>query len=94
MEVDFLRAKGNKLWSAPKDQPLDLSWATPHLVYPHFVYPHFVYYFDKVPHFVYSAIDTVPHLVYFHFFYIWSITYSKQQELLFTYLQIFKQYKQ
>ena len=44
----------------------DYRLATPHLDYPHLVYHHFVYYFDKVPHFVYSAIDTVPHLVYFH----------------------------
>ena len=63
--------------------------ATPHLVYPHLVYPHYVYYFDKVPHFVYSAIDTVPHLVYFHFVYIWSITYSKQKELSYIYLHIY-----
>ena len=63
--------------------------ATPHLVYPRLVYPHFVYYFDKVPHFVCSAINTVPHLVYFHFVYIWSITYSKQKELPYTYLHIY-----
>ena len=65
------------------------SQATPHLVYPHLVYPHYVYYFDKVPHVVYSAIDTVPHLVYFHFFYIWYITYSKQKELSYIYLHIY-----
>ena len=63
--------------------------ATPHLVYPHLVYPHYVYYFDKVPHFVYSATDTVPHLVYFHFVYIWSISYSKQKELSYIYLHIY-----
>ena len=63
--------------------------ATPHLVYPHLVYPHYVYYFDKVPHFVYSAIDTVPHLVYFHFVYIWSITYSKQKELSYICLHFY-----
>ena len=62
---------------------LHLTWSNPHLVY-----PHYVYYFDKVPHFIYSAIDTVPHLVYFQFVYIWSITYSKQQELSYIYLHI------
>ena len=66
-----------------------LCLATPHLVYPHLVYPHYVYYLDKVPHFVYSAIDTVPHLVYFHFVYIWSITYSRQKELSYMYLHIY-----
>ena len=69
-------------------QMYDEIMATTHLVYPHLVYPHYVYYFDKVPHFVYSATDTVPHLVYFHFS-TFGLLFIQNKKNFHTFIYIF-----